>query len=861
MASHGTVYDLFDDRYMNLQDVAGIVDLQPTLVPYEEYAQHMLIYRMNTSAEVCLALLQDFTKRKSAEERRELWTWCVQWKVDKNPALGQVTPPHSPKKPRLNAPLLRAHVRTVNPDLMAQPDLLRILLDIIQVGATVVPNFIEFLYRWVDYYEGDGKALKAALHKDIPSLWDFDYHPLLFPRDVQKMRETVNGQSNTAGTDRSPPTSQATKSREKPDLAALHRQVEESERLKYREVHFGIQPPKINEPLPPLINVPRDPVKRVKFYTACFRSRQCAFSLLIEAGITPQQMRDYQRTQQEDPRDTPLAFGRDGLKHYRKDAELAQKVFAKGEKHVEKQMEVAISEKLAIEAQFAASRRATPEGNFGVPLIANRPVPMAAAARREDLGDKLLRLVREDSGRKDKKINIIPLPLAGRLKGTLFEGAMDKQALFTRYRRLAHLSAQTLANISGEGGLDTEMAGVIKGGEYGGSNHDLNDNGSAAGNRVNLPFRLAPNGTTNIPSGLLNSMPSHASNSTSWSLLLSSFPLASGFPPISGQETQYTGPSAALGLYCLASAYEFVQLLTAILANSSNLTPSQESQNAGPPVGRNPGPADIQRFLQNQQELSPALSSFLAAPRPGIQRNAPSPLRLAPSSSALNSLIPSISGACPFRHHNLGMPIQIYYPRILVPGNLIGPGGAMMGNNGSVETDALLIGYSQPGSGKITLTHGVFLPVGVWKNCMERVRSDKYSILETYVGPMAGRQHDTSSAPHRAAYEKLRQVHSLMLSSSPGAREHNLTKRWRVTPGKVSATQRGAVWEGWAVGVNKEISMSREEREGAFVYQEYIDHGVAQRYDAERERRKKEIAELLEDEDSWHYEDEEETEG
>lgn len=930
MASHGIVYDLFDDRYLELQDVAGIVESLPTLVPYEQYSEHMLVYRMNTGPELFMALLQDFTRRRSVETRKELWTWCVQWKVDEAATHQQVTPPHSPKKPRLAAPPIKGRVREINPQLMVQREILRILLDILQVGSHVVPNFIEFLYRMIDYYEGDGKALKAALHKEIPSLWAFDYHPLIFPRDVKKIDEGMNSKSNIEGAEGLAQTSQTRINREKPDLAALHRKVEESERLQYREVHFGIQPPKIKEPLPPLINIPRDPVKRVKFHSACFQSRQRAYNLLIEAGMTPQQMRDYQRTQEEDPRDTPQAFGRDGLQFYRKDAELAQKVHTKQDKHLDKGMEIAISEKLAFEAQFA-HHGATPEDFFGVPLIPNRPVPAVVAARSENIYDEMLRKIRENKDRAEMKINTVPLPLVGKLRGKLFEGAMGKQTLLRSWENLVQLRIPPFTNTYDEGESETGITRDSNMGENGHSNHyDSDENGSTTGDGLDIPLRLAPPRPLSIPGQPPMPLPPYSNsptvpnNSPYMSALSTGLmglqPLTPGRGGLSLPVTAPIGtpaftslaefvrnltpeqargivlmsnlqarqepssmfsptrdpslpvpppyhpverPAFAVTLSAPAPASAFSQHLAAIQQGQGNPTSGQGAHNVGPPVSRGPGQSDfssyIQRYLQNQQLPFLAPNSFLAPPLPGIQRSAPSPLRLAPSSSALDSFTPSLTGASPNQHPKLGMPVQIYFPGVLVPGNLIGPGGAMMGNKGNAETDAFLVGYSQPGSGKITLSHAIFLPVGVWANCANRVGKDKYSVLETYIGPVEGRPQVTTPVPHRAAYDKLRQAHSLMMSPSSAAREENLTKRWRVSQGKMSAAERGAVWEGWAVGVDKEISMSREEREGALIYQDYISLGVDM--SEQRARRRKEIEELLEEEESWEYYDDVEMEG
>ncbi|KAL1797422.1 hypothetical protein ACET3X_004028 [Alternaria dauci] len=404
MASHGKVLDLFDDRYLELQDVVGNVEPLPTLVPYEQYKQHAITYRMDTNHDIFVALLQDFTERKSLETGRELWTWCVQWQVDETAARHPAVAPHSPKRPRLDssqpntptvqppsgraAPPITAQARRIDPELMHEEDMLRILVDIVQVNSTVVPNFIEFLYRWVDFYEGDGKALNAALYGEIPSLWDFEYHPILVPEDVKKKLDEANAitrdgnkdgagnetpkQANAEELTQNSPTK---KMRQKPDLATFERKVEESERLQYHEVHFGIQPPKLNEPLPPLINIPRDRVKRAKYHVACFKSRQRALYLLMEAGVTPQQVKDYHRCQTMSLKDTPPREGAGGLENYEKDAKLAQMIHSAKEKQRAKQMEITISNKLAQEAQLAG-RSTFPAGSSGVPLIPITPSTM-----------------------------------------------------------------------------------------------------------------------------------------------------------------------------------------------------------------------------------------------------------------------------------------------------------------------------------------------------------------------------------------------------------------------------------------------------------------------------------------------------
>jgi hypothetical protein len=360
MASFGKVFDLLEERYLRtVQDVIGNVEPQPRLVPYDTYAQNIIVYRMDTTHEVFMGMIHDFTARMSQQTGKELWTWCVQWDVDHH---SEYAP--SPKKPRLGdehaedygdeqqtkakKPIIDIFDRCVlDPELIQQEDMLRILINVVQAESRFVPNVIEFMYRWIDFYEGDGKALKAALKWEIPSLWDFDYHPLVVPEDLKKkLAETkvrieqekaaINAREQKGPDSRAiEPSiieelvhgSPTKKMREKPVLAAMEHQMEESDRLKYREVRYGIQPPKTERPIPPLINIPLEPLKRVKYYNACFRSRHRALVLLLEAGITLLQISNYVKGQEEHPRDTSEQGDLDdarGLRYYHKDAEAAQ---------------------------------------------------------------------------------------------------------------------------------------------------------------------------------------------------------------------------------------------------------------------------------------------------------------------------------------------------------------------------------------------------------------------------------------------------------------------------------------------------------------------------------------------------------
>jgi hypothetical protein len=1081
MASHGKVFDLFNQSDLELQDVVGNVEPLPSLVPYEEYEENVIAYRMDTNHEVFMALIQDYTERKARTTGKELWTWYVQWEVDETAPSPPIALPSSPKKPRLSlgppktpndahsGPRSATRRRIIAADLMREEDMLRILLDIVQVESTIVPNFIEFLYRWVDFYEGDGKALKAALRGEIPSLWDFEYHPLVLPEDAKEAAEkaTKDGESHEAG-DTTPERSGAEdlaqgsctkKMREKPDLAAIEQQAEESERLQYREVHYGIQPRKLNEGLPPLINIPQDKQKRDKYYAACFKSRQRAYYLLLDAGVTVAQMKNYKRTQEEHPRDTPEHPGGEGLKYYEIDAEKAQPIFREREKQMKlrnKQMEIAISNRLAMEAQLAA-RTATPEGPSGVPLIPLTPL----YANRPSMSHELLRRIREmrtSTTEQKDRINLVPTPLLGKMKSKLFEGAVDKKALFAMYRpggvqpvprhnpntnddfdsdsnandvgdgasnhmRTAStvsrselpplpslprpslpLSSQPPASTSqppqpfvhvgslaqqqpplghtgmpavGPAPIGTATPGVM---EYmrnltptqarnlvptlnpntrqaitrslsaptaGPSNQGITQTFQFGSNnnsqpsttymphpsappagfeqaRRPLPFIPAPRpvitfsppqpspgqsrdqpppgfpgfvprapGFPALPPspspmsghgpqqggsytpGVLNGIGPYASRPGSGPPQQVPFPQffppaqqqANAYRPDLLQQPQQSAYPVAPGLSAPPAPPAFAQRL---LAAQRGQTPGQQGpQTAVPSIGTGltQGTAALPPYnpppVVQSNGTPPSPNPFLTAPGPSMQRNAPSPLKLAPPSSPFSSLAPSIMATSPFAPLAKGIPIQLYYPNIVRPNNLIGPGGLKLGNaiprvGNAAETDAFLLGYAQPGGGKIVLSRGIFLPAGVWKNALERVRKDKYECIENYMGPKAPSLYwddPLRRIPHRSSYNKIVQAFSLISKSRN--REYELTKRWRVTPGPMTATERGAVWEGWGVTVDRGIEMGEKEREGALNLNGCID---GEEEDVEKERRRREIEELLDREDSYGGDEEEEKE-
>ncbi|KAF1928565.1 uncharacterized protein M421DRAFT_62859 [Didymella exigua CBS 183.55] len=971
MTSHGKVLDLLDDRYLDLKDVIGNVEPLPTLVPYEDYAQNVLVYRMDTDHEIFLGLIQDFTFRRAYEVRKELWTWLVQWEVDNSPPVQQPSTAKKvrldsqqvntlfkvPPTPRKSPALTIFERRTLDGALMLEEDMLRILIDIVQVASSLVPNFIEFLYRWVDYYEGDGKALKAALRWEIPSLWDFEYHPLVLPRDEEKDDGMGGGIVRASGERedraRSVSASKAAELRQssptkkmhaqpKPDLAAIELQTfytEESERLQYREVKFGIQPPKLEQALPPLINIPRDVRKRTKYYAACFKSRQRALYLLLEAGLTMRQINNYQKLQTTHPKETPETGDGDGLRNYQKDAKYAQAHYELKEKQI-KQREIAISNKLAVEAQFAATH-AVPDGAAGLPLIP--PTPSYA---KKDMAVEMMQRIKQTRARKDDgKINIVPKPLLGLMKSKVFEGAQKVPELAPLRDSMAEAGCDDEGDDesddeSDDGGHDESTitaaqpvsaptlprpmlptllslhpspAAVNQTSSLGGSASFAT---SAASNFQSAPAldRFTPpniatsmqNLSTEPAQRLLPPLTSYPSHQSPAPLhpLQSAAPNLSIPPPAGLQRLTIAGGGRSIPAYVLSPT-------TAQSSTTNTRAPVPVSPSFDPGVFMHlrrqqeaarlatateattqPSPLEVpdgQVVLRSSptvasglgqqkpaQPQSPSPAAVLPPPRPGIARNAPSPLSLPPPKpSPFTTLAPQILATSPFLAQPVetGTPIQIYLPKILVPGNGIGPGGACMGDSGCIETDALMLGHEDSSSGKLILSKAILLPVGVWENTLRKARAGRWSVLETYACPSShpakgkGKRKvgDENKGCHGFVYDKLVQAYS-MISSAPEVRENELTKRWRTSPGPMTSFDRGAVWEGWGVYVDRGVEMSVDERNDAMKSEAEAvpkagasssseDYGPYRETD-EALRRKREMEELM-DEDGEIEEEEE----
>jgi hypothetical protein len=381
MATHGKVLNLLDERYLKLQDVVGQVQPFPTVLPYEEYTENVMVYNMDTDHSIFLGQMQDFTDRFARQTGSELWSWLVQWEVEEHAEpLQHIAPTPAFKKPRLDLPapspvgkseLVKPPPESRSPayktvgyrrfdsELLDDDNIIRALLAIVQCDDRVVPNTIEHLYRWIDYFEGDGTALVCALQHEIPSLWDFDHHPVTLPfpprQPSPKLGEQVEAKVEQQTLD-----SDST--------------AEENERMQYMEKKFGLQPPKIDVPLTPLLNMPRQGRAQDRYLAACYKSRHRAIELLREAGITGPQMKNFVRGQEMSPRLTPDDEGGKGLENWWKsEKQYRDKAFLRASQgQREKYLESLISIQLSLEAKQADRESADSGAHAGLTRPSSR---------------------------------------------------------------------------------------------------------------------------------------------------------------------------------------------------------------------------------------------------------------------------------------------------------------------------------------------------------------------------------------------------------------------------------------------------------------------------------------------------------
>lgn len=195
-----------------------------------------------------------------------------------------------------------------------------------------------------------------------------------------------------------------------------------------------------------------------------------------------------------------------------------------------------------------------------------------------------------------------------------------------------------------------------------------------------------------------------------------------------------------------------------------------------------------------------------------------------------------------------GLPIQIYIPKVVIPHD----------TNFAGATDCLLLGYTHVGTGVLTLSKAIFFPTSIRENLTRRMQRQHACVLESYRAPANHprrvaakgvlRNPDDVRGPHKFLHDKLVQVFGLMTGCAD--REEELTKRWRSTPGPMTAWGRGSVWEGWAVGVDTPVEMGYEERHGdGIMVLKSLDgrlgYGLSEEEWAYKEMRRREVEEMI----------------
>lgn len=203
----------------------------------------------------------------------------------------------------------------------------------------------------------------------------------------------------------------------------------------------------------------------------------------------------------------------------------------------------------------------------------------------------------------------------------------------------------------------------------------------------------------------------------------------------------------------------------------------------------------------------------------------------------------------------------MHFPHVLLPRNTLRGGEDGNEDDEAMDTDsptdtseertdAIMLGYEDMNTGTIELTRAIFLPAHIGSILHRKMIHGNYRLIERYAGQygvtwtyMAHNRTGKAKGPkpidpHVQAHEKLMQALSFMyLHAGAADREQLLSKRWRVSPGMMTETDRGGVWEGWAVVLDAPIQMTAEERERAIKVRPL-------NLDA---RRLKEIEEMLEE--------------
>ncbi|KAF2740871.1 hypothetical protein EJ04DRAFT_572155 [Polyplosphaeria fusca] len=811
MAAYGKPLNLLDERNLDFQDVTGNVQPLPTLLPYQAYQGHVILYKTNIPHEVFISQLQNCTDRAARHDEHELWTWVAQWEVVPETTHLPDDPEHATKKPRLDhslaegpgspklpspPPLPDTQTRkpiftSINPhmlapDLIQEEEMLRVLIDIVQARDHLVPNVIEFMYRWIDFFEGHGHALKCALRGEIPSLWDFESHPRLMPEDSVRI-----------GKDK----------KRKPSVKTLEDQIEQSERMQYHEPTYALKVPKIEDPLTALINIPKDPKKKNAYYGACFRSRHRAIGLLVAAGVSLRQIGNYIPGQEAHPKQTSEAGEGKGLENYNNNIPFANEVHKIDEKHKRiraKYAEVRLNRSLAGEARRANMNAAfeAPEGSSKIivppPIIPHTP----SYAKTEGVTPTGLSSAATPLPRYTQVT--VPSALNGRIR-SLTRRPVDPTPTMKittdPMKALATTVSPEEESDDDEDDEDDEMNEESEEIDDDSVEEDEDEEifmsfaTSAALGRLGqgvpaaaMAVPLGPE-TTQAMQAIMNwntqAVPVPAVNHPARTPLMP-FPWRPSATPVPVAAVPTSQTPAGLSL----------------------------TQSPMPPVAvqvpqHSPLPAPMQ--------LSPSKS--------GIQRKPPSPIKVGPLSALTNMM--SLKSAPGFEKE---LSVLLYFPKIIA------------GSDYSELTDALMLGYMLPNSADVSFDRAVFLKMDLDDVLLSRTRAQAFHVIESYAGTaQQAFVSQASLAPQKHAYDKLAQAYSII--SGCKDREAELTKRWKVTAGPLMDENRGSVWEGYGAKVVGGVVMTGEERKGAITL--FISlYGVD-----EEARRKAEMNELMEEGD------------
>ncbi|KAF2801136.1 hypothetical protein K505DRAFT_380920 [Melanomma pulvis-pyrius CBS 109.77] len=946
-SSHGKILNLLDERYLDrVHDVTGYVDPIPTLVPYEEYEHSVLVYKMDVNHDMFMGLMQDFTDRIARHHDKELWAWFTQWQVKQPVAIQPVaiqpvaiqpsgsTPAF--KKLRIDVPEsaapLAAELSTDKPptprpsvitaanlsldsELLQAEEMLRVLIDIVQADPPFVPNYIEFMYQWIDYLEGDGRALKLALGQEIPSLWDFEYHPDIL--DVQKSGK------NEISTDLF---------RKKPDLAALEKLAENSERRRYREVKHGVHlPEKEKEELLPLINVPKDWKKANRYYAACFKSRQKAIDLLVGTGVTGKQVNNYVKQQELHPALTSEEGDMKGLTNYFNEQKFAQFRFLQNTS-IEKYKESLLSIRLASDAERAvndaAAANTTTVANsrsIALPLIPPTPMyppQMELPCTMHEQFDTIY----EQFKAVYSDIRTVPRHMSRRFKSKAFEDAVpiDNWGVFyegdydelDEYFEEPELEDEDISEFSDSEDMDSEedfmdaavpgampVIPVVAGGpppppvtspsdpltpnEFAIMLHSMTVTQimellpSLSGPILQRVLAIlmgpsplpevqalpgpsnAPTAAPPVPTGSLgpaqgmssqlpasgnlvaggvqgagSAAPAHPAITVTAPAQIQQPQNGSVQPQPQFQALSNQNPGQGTGVF---NGFQPTQQLPILASNANALLLNTGAQLGNPSVAGSsalpqtaPSPSTTPQSPFANAPLNPFQQGF-NPPRPSIQRNVP---------PALNFGFGPLSNVSDTFNEPNRIPVQLYFQEIVRHAD------PYIGN-----TDAIMLGYLRLRNGPnrsrevaIELTKLIILPVSIYANCLRRVQLGQYEVFETYTC-IPSLPSETGAQPYtsrrRTAYDKLVQAYSLMANHRD--REEELTKRWRTSPGPMTETARGSIWEGWAVAVDRPIWMSPAERNEAVdlaILKKIKDREESEAA-RENEKRKRENDELV----------------